>query len=59
MQSGTFQGERGIKMNRAKTIQEILQEQREERDRERLANFLLKLFFAHIAIVTIYFYFSK
>jgi hypothetical protein len=46
-------------MNRAKTIQEILQEQREERDRERLADFLLKLFFAHIAIVTLYFYFLK
>lgn len=46
-------------MNRAKTIQEILQEQREERDRERLADFLLKLLFAHIAIITLYFYFLK
>ena len=46
-------------MNRAKTIQEILQQQREERDRERLAAFLLKIFFAHIIIVTLYFYLSK
>lgn len=46
-------------MNRAKTIQEILQEQQEERDRQRLADFLLKIFFAHIIIVTLYFYFSK
>jgi predicted nucleic acid-binding Zn ribbon protein len=46
-------------MNRAKTIQEILQEQQEERDRQRLADFLLKLLFAHIIIVTVYFYFSK
>lgn len=46
-------------MNRAKTIQKILQEQKEELDRKRLADFLLKLFFAHIIIVTIYFYFSK
>lgn len=46
-------------MTRAKTIQEILQQQREERERERLASFLLKLFAAHIIIVTLYFYFSK
>jgi len=46
-------------MTRAKTIQEILQEQREERDRERMAALLLKLFFAHLIIVTLYFYFSK
>jgi hypothetical protein len=46
-------------MTRARTIQEILQEQREERERERLASFLLKLFFAHIIIATIYFYFTK
>lgn len=46
-------------MNRARTIQEVLQQQREERDRERLAAFLLKLFFAHLIIVTLYFYFSK
>jgi hypothetical protein len=46
-------------MTRAKTIQEILQEQREERDRERMASFLLKLFFIHLIIVTLYFYFSK
>ena len=46
-------------MNRAKTIQEILKEQHEERERQRLADFLLKLFFAHIAIITLYFYFSK
>lgn len=46
-------------MNRAKTIQDILEEQREERDRQRLADFLLKIFFAHIIIVTLYFYFIK
>lgn len=46
-------------MNRAKTIQEVLQQQREERERERLASFLLKLFFVHLVIVTLYFYFSK
>jgi len=46
-------------MTRAKTIQEILQQQREERDRERLASFLLKLFFINLIIVTLYFYFSK
>ena len=46
-------------MPRARNIQEILQEQREERDRERMAAFLLKLFFAHIIIATIYFYFTK
>lgn len=46
-------------MNRAKTIQEVLQEQKEERDRKRLADFLVKLLFAHITIVTIYFYFLK
>jgi hypothetical protein len=46
-------------MPRARNIQEILQEQREERDRERMAAFLLKLFFAHIIIVTIYFYLIK
>lgn len=46
-------------MNRAKTIQEILQEQQEERDRERLASFLLKLFFVHLVIVTLYFYLLK
>ena len=46
-------------MTRARTIQEVLQQQREERERERLAAFLLKLFFAHLIIVTLYFYFSK
>lgn len=46
-------------MTRAKTIQEVLQQQREERERERLASFLLKLFFAHLIISTLYFYFSK
>jgi hypothetical protein len=46
-------------MNRARTIQEVLQQQREERDRERVASFLLKLFFAHLVIVTLYFCFSK
>ena len=44
---------------RSKTIQDILEEQREERDRQRLADFLLKLFFAHIIIVTLYFYLIK
>jgi hypothetical protein len=46
-------------MNRAKTIQDILQEQREERERERIASFLLKLFFIHLLILTLYFYFLK
>lgn len=46
-------------MTRAKTIQEVLQQQREERERERLASFLLKLFFAHLVIVTLYFYIIK
>lgn len=46
-------------MTRAKTIQDILEKQREERDREKLAHFLLKIFFAHIIIVTLYFYLTK
>lgn len=46
-------------MTRAKTIQEILEKQREERNREKLADFLLKIFFAHIIIVTLYFYLIK
>jgi hypothetical protein len=46
-------------MTRAKTIQDILEKQREERDREKLADFLLKIFFANIIIVTLYFYLSK
>lgn len=46
-------------MTRARTIQEILQQQREERERERLAAFLLKLFAVHILIVTLYFYIIK
>jgi hypothetical protein len=46
-------------MTRAKTIQDILQKQSEERDRERLADFLLKIFFAHIMLVTLYYYIIK
>ena len=46
-------------MTRVKTIQDILEKQREERDREKLADFLLKIFFAHIIIVTLYFYLTK
>lgn len=44
---------------RSKTIKDILEKQREERDREKLADFLLKIFFAHIMIVTLYFYLLK
>lgn len=46
-------------MTRARTIQEVLQQQREERERESLASFLLKLFFVHLIIVTLYFYIIK
>ncbi len=46
-------------MKRFKTIQDILQKQQEERDRERMADFLLKIFFAHIMIITLYYYIMK
>ncbi len=46
-------------MKRFKTIQDILQKQSEERDRERMADFLLKIFFAHIMIITLYYYIMK
>jgi hypothetical protein len=46
-------------MKRFKTIQDILQKQQEERDRERMAYFLLKIFFAHIMIITLYYYIMK
>jgi hypothetical protein len=46
-------------MNRARTIQEVLAEQREQRDRERLAAFLFKLLLAHVLIISTYIYIIK